>query len=223
MSQKVVVGGEESDSVPDTSGFPQGSVLGPILFLVYINDLPENIISQFRLFADDTVVYLTTESANANRTLQNDLDRLCGSHTGTWNYSPSARWCWWQVPESPLHLRIICMAKCWKLPPVPNVCGLTYPVTCPATPPPLPHIDRLTRNAIKTFGFFKRNIKTGEGVGIQCAGTTAIQICGASFGHPYKWQDQPNYEAARWWTCNIFDRYASVSEMVINLVWRSLD
>ena len=45
---------------------------GPILYLVYINDLPENI----RLFADDTAVYLTTEGANDNLTLQNDLDRL---------------------------------------------------------------------------------------------------------------------------------------------------
>ena len=56
--QKVVVEGEESDSVPVTSGVPQGSVLGPILFLVYINDLPDNIVSQVHLFADDTAIYL---------------------------------------------------------------------------------------------------------------------------------------------------------------------
>ena len=75
-SQRIVVGGEESDLVPVTSGVPQGSVLGPILFLVYINDEPENVTSQVRLFADDTAMYLTREGANDNSVLQQDLDRL---------------------------------------------------------------------------------------------------------------------------------------------------
>ena len=52
--QTVVIEGEESDSVPVTSGVPQGSVLGPFFFLVYINDLPKDIAPQVRLFPDDT-------------------------------------------------------------------------------------------------------------------------------------------------------------------------
>ena len=75
-AQKVVVGGEESDTVPVTSGVPQGSVLGPILFLVYINDLPDKVTSQVRLFADDTAMYLTMECAKNSSILQQDLDRL---------------------------------------------------------------------------------------------------------------------------------------------------
>ena len=74
--QRVVVEGEESDSVPLTSGVPQGSVLGQILFLAYINDLPQDIVSQLSLFADVTAIYLTIESKTDSDCLQRDLDRL---------------------------------------------------------------------------------------------------------------------------------------------------
>ena len=56
--QKVVIEGEESDSVPVTSGDPQGSVLGPILFQADINNLPQDIVSHVRLFTDDTAISL---------------------------------------------------------------------------------------------------------------------------------------------------------------------
>ena len=56
-TQQVMVDGKLSDIAPVTSGVPQGSVLGPILFLVFINDMPECIKSNARLFADDTIVY----------------------------------------------------------------------------------------------------------------------------------------------------------------------
>ena len=56
-SQKVVLDGQASDPVPVLSGVPQGSVLGPVLFLIFINDLSENIRSSVRLFADDGVLY----------------------------------------------------------------------------------------------------------------------------------------------------------------------
>ena len=75
-SQTVVLEGEESESVPVTSGVPQGSVLGPIMFLVYINDLPEELSSQVRLFADDTAVFLTVGGSEEEKVLQKDLDRL---------------------------------------------------------------------------------------------------------------------------------------------------
>ena len=73
--QKVVVEGEESESIPVTSGVPQGSVMGLILFLIYIYILPQGIISKVRLFTDDTPIYLTLENKNDSEILQSDLAR----------------------------------------------------------------------------------------------------------------------------------------------------
>ena len=67
---------EEFGSVPVTSGVSQDSVLAPITFLVYINDLPSELSLQVRLFADDTVVYLTVGGTKDGKVLQTDLDRL---------------------------------------------------------------------------------------------------------------------------------------------------
>ena len=55
--QRVVLNGQSSNWAPILSGVPQGSVLGPLLFLIYINDLECGIKSQIKFFADDTSLY----------------------------------------------------------------------------------------------------------------------------------------------------------------------
>ena len=76
-SQKVVIEGKSSSSAPVLSGIPQDSVLGPALFLIYINDLPQYISnSTVRLFADDTLIYLIIHNSSDCIKLQEDLNNL---------------------------------------------------------------------------------------------------------------------------------------------------
>lgn len=74
--QSVVVEGEKSQFVGVGCGVPQGSVLGPSLFLCYVNDLPAQLNSAVRLFADDTIVYLVIENPEDASLLQEDLNTL---------------------------------------------------------------------------------------------------------------------------------------------------
>ena len=71
-SQKVVLDGQASDPVPVPSGVPQESVL----FLISIDDLPENIRSSVHLFADDCVLYRNIKSPMDCQILQDDLNNL---------------------------------------------------------------------------------------------------------------------------------------------------
>ena len=74
--QEVVLEGAHSSPTKVTSGVPQGTVLGPLLFLVYINDMPEGINSTVRLFADDSLVYRIIRSKEDQTILQEDLRKL---------------------------------------------------------------------------------------------------------------------------------------------------
>ena len=72
--QRVVVNGEMSERTTVTSGVPQGSILGPLLFLIYINDLNTDIQSKVLKFADDTKLCHRANGYEDNRVLQRDLD-----------------------------------------------------------------------------------------------------------------------------------------------------
>ena len=153
----VVVDGEESESVPVTSGVPQGSVLGPILFLIYINDLPDELSSQVRLFADDAAVYLTIGDTEDGKVLQNDLDRL-----SVWEDR-------WDMEFNPSKCQVVRVTTSR------NLINVTYTlhgqvlevvtsakylgVDISSSLSWNPHIDRITKTATRTLNFIQRNIK----------------------------------------------------------------
>ena len=70
------VEGEKSRETSVDSGVPQGTVLGPIMFLCHINDLPDCVNSSVRLFADDCLLYRTIKKEKDHQTLQTDLNNL---------------------------------------------------------------------------------------------------------------------------------------------------
>ena len=74
-TETVVLENEMSNSVPVMSGDPQGTVLGPILFRIYINDFPDNTRSKVWLYAYDIAIYLAASGLADAQILQQDLDQ----------------------------------------------------------------------------------------------------------------------------------------------------
>ena len=93
-TQKVVVDGECSCSAPVRSGVPQGTVLGPLMFLIYINDIANNLdtCTKIRLFADDCLLYRSIISDSDTTTLQKDLNSLF-EWSSKWQMSFNTRKC----------------------------------------------------------------------------------------------------------------------------------
>ena len=76
-AQRVVLGSEQSDLMPIKAGVPQGSVLGPILFLVYINDIADELECRVSLFADDNIVDIFADTVDeCANVLNRDLEKM---------------------------------------------------------------------------------------------------------------------------------------------------
>ena len=227
-SQTVVIEGEESGSVPVSSGVPQGSVLGPILFLVFINDLPEKLSSQVRLFADDTAVYLTIGGLDDGTVLQNDLDKL-SLWESQWDMEFNPSKC--QVVRVTtarkaintvysLHGQILEVVTSAKYLGVDISSGLSWNS----------HIDRITGNANRTLGYIRRNIKSKNQKVRETAYNTLVRPqleYAAPIWDPYTKEKTLQLEkiqrrAARWTTSN-YDYRSSVTSMLDQLSWRTLE
>jgi hypothetical protein len=88
--QRVMIGGTGSEWAEVVSGVPQRSVLGPVLFICYINDMPQSITSMIYMYADDTKIAREVNGDIDHDALQMDLDGLgvngqkSGSYVSMW-------------------------------------------------------------------------------------------------------------------------------------------
>src|SRR2546426_11985039 len=90
--QKVCIDGDSSDWANVTSVVSQGSVLGPVLFLIYINDIDADLISTIGKFADDTKMCKSVSSTEGVQKLRDDLTKL-GNWANDWQMSFNTEKC----------------------------------------------------------------------------------------------------------------------------------
>ncbi|PIK40942.1 putative RNA-directed DNA polymerase from mobile element jockey-like [Apostichopus japonicus] len=91
--QRVVIDGKCSEWVDVKSSVPQGTVTGPMDFLVFINDLPQNLTSSVKLFADDCIVFRKVAGPEDAGMLQKDLDVLTAWQS-KWQMAFNAQKCY---------------------------------------------------------------------------------------------------------------------------------
>ena len=156
-TQALVLEGEKSDYVSVISGVPQGSVLGSSLFLFYINDISKGFNLAVRLFADDTIAFLTIKSKRDTRLLQDELKRLADWETQ------------WQKKFHPDKCEVINI--CHKKPTIQSnyvLHGHTLKsvdaakylgVTIPKDLKWNTHIENAKTKANRVLGFLRRNLK----------------------------------------------------------------
>ena len=226
-TQEVVIEGSKSSPSPVTSGVPQGTVLGLLLFLAYINDMPECVQSQIKLFADDSLLYRRIQDSTDSQQLQDDLDKL-----QEWEQK-------WQMSFNADKCEVICITSKKKpycsdyfihdqklaLRTEAKYLGVTICSDLSWSR----HADNVTKKAKSTMGFLKRNIRSAPQAAKQTAYKTFVRPIleyASSSWAPFNDTDNGKIEkvqrrAARF-VMNDYRRTSSVTEMLTNLDWDTL-
>jgi len=154
--QRVIVNGSCSKWLSVKSGVPQGTVLGPLLFLIYINDIAKDLSSSLKLFADDCLLYREISCDEDVAALQRDLNTLSN---------------WSQIWQMRFNVLKCVTLKCYRIrnPILTDYFINTQRLQSVKQHPYLgiafdqtmsfiPHINNMTSRATKTLNFVKRNL-----------------------------------------------------------------
>lgn len=226
-TQTVVLEGKASSTNPVTSGVPQGTVLGPLLFLAYINDMPGYARSQTRLFADDCLMYRKVKTTSDCVQLQEDLDNLI-----RWEQL-------WQMQFNPDKCEVLTITKKRKqlnfnytihghiLQHVDSAkyLGLNISKNLSWNT----HVDAVTKKANNTLAFLRRNIGSCPQTAKERAFTTfvrpTIEYAAAIWDPPTQRNinalEMVQRRGARF-VMNDYQQTSSVTNMISKLGWEEL-
>lgn len=229
IGHRLLSWGEMSNTAPVTSGVPQGTVLGPILFLIYINDLSEYIQhSTLRLFADDSIIYKEIKTQSDTTLLQEDIDSA-----GRWEQD-------WLVKFHPDKCNLLSITQKRKPflftykhhnHPLQKVNDAKYlGLTLQRNLKWDKHINSITNKANQSLGFLKRNLKFTSSKSKDHAYKALVRPTlelSSTLWDPHSKTQKHNIEtvqrrAARFVT-NRYHNTSSVSEMIDNLNWPTLE
>ena len=226
-TQQVVLDGAKSGIAHVLSGVPQGTVLGPTLFLIFINDLPCRVKSSVRLFADDCVLFRLVRSECDHQILQEDLEAL-NLWENDWLMEFNADKCFVlniskkrQPKLNEYYLKNTLLQ---------TVDSTTYlGVEISKDLKWSRHIDKTVKKANKSLGFIRRNIKTNNTNTKTLAYQTlvrpileyACQVWDPHLACEISKLESVQRRAARYVT-NRFHNTSSVTNMLHELKWDSL-
>ena len=227
-TQAVVIDGERSTDATVDSGVPQGTVLGPPLFILYINDISDNISSSIKLFADDCLLYRQINTKEDAALLQKDLDILT-----QWSSD-------WQMKFNPAKCSLLRITNKRKhiVKSIYNMMGTDlqqvehHPYLGVELSSKLdwgPHINNITGKARKSLNFLQRNLhKCPENIKQQAYTSLVRPVLeySCTAWDPYLKKhisalESVQKKAARFVKGN-YQRKASVSNMLQELNWPSL-
>ena len=225
--QQVIIAGQQSLSADVTSGVPQGSVLGPLLFLCFINDLPDQIKCKVKLYADDVLIYTTINTVEDCHRLQSDLITL-EQWASKWNMVFNPTKC--EFLRVTNKTNRILMQYIIQGQVIQEVTSAKYlGITIDQHLTWNNHVKQVTNKANRIKCFLQRNLKhCPRNIKVNCYKSLVRPVIeyAATVWAPYTQNNINAIEAvqrrAARFVFNNYSTYASVSNMIANLGWNSL-